>query len=70
VKPSSRPHRTLSKLSDSVLHQVNMYAVTASAAEAGMLALAQPTEAKVVYTPAHHVILRGSHFALDSNHAG
>jgi hypothetical protein len=70
VKPSSRPHRTPSKLSDSVLHQLNMYALTASAAAVGMLALAQPAEAKVVYTAAHHVILRGSHFALDLNHDG
>jgi hypothetical protein len=70
VKPSSRPHRTASKLSDSVLHQLNMYALAASAAGVGMLAVAQPAEAKVVYTPAHHVILRGSHFALDLNHDG
>jgi hypothetical protein len=70
VKPSSRPHRTPSKLSDSVHRQLNMYALAASAAGVGMLALAQAAEAKVVYTPAHHVILRGSHFALDLNHDG
>jgi hypothetical protein len=70
MKPSSRPHRTPSRLSDSVLHQLSMYALAASAAGVGMLALAQTAEGKIVYTPAHHVILRGSHFALDLNHDG
>lgn len=35
-----------------------------------MLSSARAAEAKVVYTPAHHVILRGSHLALDLNHDG
>ncbi len=62
--------RTPFKLSDSLHRRLEMYALAASAAGVGVLALAQPAEAKVVYTPAHHVILRRSHFALDSNHDG
>jgi hypothetical protein len=70
MKPSSRPPRTPSKLSDSVHHQLNMYALAASAAGVGVLALPRPAEGKVVYTPAHHVIVRNSHYFLDLNHDG
>ena len=59
MKPSSRPTRRPSRLSNSVLHQVNPHTLTASAAGAGMLAQAHPGKAKIVFTPAHHVILRG-----------
>jgi len=68
-RPSLLPE-TPSKLPDSVHHQLNMYALAASAAGVGMLSSARAAEAKVVYTPAHHVILRGSHLALDLNHDG
>ena len=53
MKRSPRPSRTPSNLSDSVHQRLNMYALAASAAGVGMLALAQPGEARVVYTPAH-----------------
>jgi hypothetical protein len=43
--------RAPSKLSDSVHHQLNMYALAASAAGVGILALAQTAEAKIIYTP-------------------
>jgi hypothetical protein len=69
MKRSSRPRKT-ANLSASVHHQLNMYAVAASAAGVGMLALAQPAEAKIVYTPAHMVIGRNSKIALDLNHDG
>jgi hypothetical protein len=58
------------KISDSLQKQLNSYALAASAAGVGMLGLAQPAEGKIVYTPAHQVILRGGHFALDLNHDG
>jgi len=35
-----------------------------------LLALAQPCEAKIVYTPAHRVIRQNSNFGLDLNHDG
>ncbi len=65
-----RSSRKPVRISDSLQRQLNSYALAASAAGVGMLALTQPSEAKIVYTPAHHVITRGSHFALDLNHDG
>jgi hypothetical protein len=55
VKRSSRS-RTTAELSKSLNHQLNMYALAAGAAGVGFLALAQPSEAKIVYTPAHRTI--------------
>jgi len=70
MKPSSRAPRTPSKLSDLLHHQLNMYALAASAAGVGALALAQPAEAKIVYTPAHVVLGYGGvkSYQLDLNH--
>jgi len=69
MKLSSRPPRTPSSLSDSVHHQLNSYALVASAAGVGLLALAQPAKAEVVYTPAD-VGLTGGYYPLDLNHDG
>jgi hypothetical protein len=63
----SRPRRT-ADLSDSIHQQLNMYAVAAAAAGVGMLALAQPSEAKIVYTPANAQIK--GRLNLDLNHDG
>jgi|SRR5580704_200804 hypothetical protein len=68
--PIKRQLRTVSKLSDSVHRRLSMYAVAASAAGVGVLALASPAEAKIVYTRAHHVIGTGSSYNLDLNHDG
>jgi hypothetical protein len=65
----SRPSRAPSNLSDSILQQLNMYALAASAAGVGLLALAQPAESKIVYTPAN-VKLVSKPFPLDFNHDG
>ena len=59
MKPSSQP-RTPSRLSDSLHHQLNMYALAAGAAGVGALAMAQPAEAKIIYTPANKPIANGS----------
>lgn len=67
MKPSSRPG-TPSKLSDSVHHQINMFALAASAAGVGALALAQPAEAEIVYTKTYHVIRTYEVYKLDLNH--
>jgi hypothetical protein len=56
MKRSSRPSRTPSNLSDSVHHQLSMYALAASAAGVSALTSAHPAEAKIVYTPAHVVL--------------
>jgi hypothetical protein len=68
VKHSPRP-RKIANLSDSVHHQLSNYALAASAAGVGLLALAQPVEAKIIYTPAHIGIGLGSAY-LDLNHDG
>jgi hypothetical protein len=45
-----------------------MYALAASAAGVGILALSQPAEAKIVYTKTHRVIGLNQHYRLDLNH--
>jgi len=69
MKSSSRL-RTPCRLSDSVHRQLNMYALAASAAGVGVLALAQPADAKIVYTKTHRVIGPNSSYPLDLNHDG
>ena len=66
----SRPRRA-ADLSDSTHQQLNMYAVAAAAAGVGILALALPSEAKIVYTPANEQIGgRVGKLNLDLNHDG
>jgi hypothetical protein len=60
--------RTPSKLSESLHHRLNSYALAASAAGVSLLALAPPAEAKIVYTPVHHVIGPNSRYQLRLNH--
>jgi hypothetical protein len=52
MKRSSGPRKT-ANLSESIHQQLNMYAISATTAGASLLALAQPSEAKIVYTPAN-----------------
>jgi hypothetical protein len=64
--------RTPSKISE-ILHQrLNSYALAASAAGVGVLALAQPAEGKIVYTKAHVTIGYGGvqSYNLNLNHVG
>jgi hypothetical protein len=70
MKRSTRPSRTPAKLPDSTLQRLNMYALAASAAGVGMLALALPAEAKIVYTKTHRLIPNGKEIFLDLNHDG
>lgn len=58
------------KVSASIHAQLNMYALAASAAGVGVLALAQPLAAKVVYTPVNQVIGANGVYNLDLNHDG
>jgi hypothetical protein len=68
---STRPRKT-ANLSKSLSHQLNMYTLAATAAGVGVLALAQPAEAKIVYTKAHKEIGRygAPKYTLDLNHDG
>jgi hypothetical protein len=65
----SLPPKT-ANLSDSVHQQLKMYALAARAAGVGVLALAPPAEAKIVYTPAHRVIKLHNNYPIDLNHDG
>jgi hypothetical protein len=68
MKRSGRPYRTPANLPEPVYRLLKVYALAASAAGVGGLALAQPAEAKVVYTPAH-LKLHGL-VTLDVDHNG
>jgi len=59
------------RLSSSLNKRVNSYALAASAAGAGVLALAQPAEAKIVYTPANvRIVANHGLIMFDLNHDG
>jgi hypothetical protein len=61
--------RKAANLSASLDHQLNGYALAASAAGVALLALAPPAEAKIIYTPAHAKV--GGHaVGMDLNHDG
>lgn len=66
-RPSPRPP---CNFSEPLQQRLNSYALAASAAGVGMLALAQPAAAKIVYTPAHKVIKLNDKVALDLNNDG
>jgi hypothetical protein len=59
-----------SSLASSLERRLNGYALAASAAGVGMLALAQPAEAKIVYTKVHKVLHPGHSLSLDLNNDG
>ena len=69
MKRSTGPRKT-AKLSKSLHRQLNSYALAASAAGVGALALSVPAEAKIVYTQTHHVIGTNGVYRLDLNHDG
>jgi hypothetical protein len=66
MKRSSRPPAALP---ESFNRQLSMYALAASAAGVGLLALASTAEAKIVYTPAN-VQISGKPLPIDLNHDG
>jgi hypothetical protein len=68
MKRSSGPRKT-ADLSASLNHLLNGYVLAATAAGVGALALAQPADAKIVYTPAH-VEISGKPLPIDLNHDG
>jgi hypothetical protein len=70
MEPSARISRTPVSLSDAIHKRLNAYACAASAAGVGVLALAQPAEAKIVYTPAHLKFTRNTEVLLDLNRDG
>src|SRR5690349_15424476 len=70
MKRSPRP-RAAAELSKSLNHQLSMYALATSAAGVGLLALASPAKAKIIYTPAHVKVFLGVQpVPVDLNHDG
>jgi len=67
---SSQPIKPVANLSDSVHQQLATYALAAGAAGVGLLALAQPAQARIVYTPAHAKFTQFPPLTLDLNHDG
>ncbi len=70
MKYPRRHRETPAELPDSLHQRLNSYALAASVAGVGMLALARSAEAKIIYTPAHRVINPHDSFKLDLNHDG
>jgi len=66
-RAKNRPAASLSATADKNL---SAYAAAASAAGVTLLALAQPMEARVIYTPAHQRISTNTGFNIDLNHDG
>jgi len=64
---SPGPRKTV-HLSDSIHRQLNSYALAATAAGVGALALAQPAQAKIVYTLANTYIVNGTPIDLNHDH--
>jgi len=60
-----RTSRKTTNRSESLQRHLNAYALAASAAGVGVLALAQPAEAEIVYTPAHKHIWPNHVLKLD-----
>jgi hypothetical protein len=70
MKRSSRPTRAPSTLSESTHERLSLYSLAASAAGVSVLALASPTQAKIIFTSAHIKITPNHKLALDLNHDG
>jgi hypothetical protein len=64
-----RPRKPAS-LSQSLNRHLSVYALAAGAAEVGVLALGQPAEAKIVYTPTHVKFGPNATIQIDINHDG
>jgi hypothetical protein len=67
MKRSTRQPQTIS---EHLCRHLNLYATAASATGVSLLVLAQPADAKVVYTPAQVTIVPNSTYNLDLNNDG
>jgi hypothetical protein len=65
VKRLTQDARKARDLSTPYQHQLNAYALAAAAAGVSLLALAQKSEARIIYTATHRVIGDGDSYALD-----
>jgi hypothetical protein len=68
---SSSRSRMISQVSSSLEKRLNLYSLAASTAGLSVLTLAQPAEAKIVYTPANiNITQNGGLISFDLNHDG
>jgi hypothetical protein len=70
MEPSLRTPRTPSRLSDSVHHQLCAYALAATTAGVGLLALTGPADARIVYTKTDANVFSKQGYPLDLNNDG
>jgi len=69
MKQTLRRHKATQQLSRSLNQRLNVYALAAGAAGAGLLAMPQPLQAEVVFTPTNITLANGP-LAIDLNHDG
>jgi hypothetical protein len=62
--------RNPAELSKPVHRELSLYSLAASAAGVGVLALARPAEAQIIYTPAHETVSHNHEILIDLNHDG
>jgi len=67
--PATGP-RTKKQLSESFVKHVNAYGLAAGAAGVSLMALAQPAEAEIIFTPADSTIPFNKLVTIDLNHDG
>src|SRR5579872_3598734 len=65
-----RPARTPAQLPESLHKRLSAYALAAGAAGVSVLALVEPADAKIIYTPANIKIRAYQHYYLEINHDG
>jgi hypothetical protein len=68
MKLLSGPRKTVSNLSELVHQQLNLHALAAVVAVVSVLALTQPSVARIVYTPIKNSVDKP--YSLDLNHDG
>ena len=68
--PRPSPSSTRSTDENQVQHRLNLYALAAGAAGVSMIALATPSEAEVIYTPAHATLGCEGTYGIDLNQDG
>ena len=69
TKPAARTRKP-AELSGVLNRNLSRYALAASAAGVGLLSLAMPSEAEIVYTKVDRLIGRGQSYGIDLNHDG
>jgi hypothetical protein len=67
---SKLPSRKPAKLSEPICRELSFYSLAAGAAGVSVLALASPSDAQIVYTPARETIGANHKIVIDFNHDG